>query len=125
MYELCQLSLTHLGGELHARQTRCRQQLGKLLFRGRPFEWHAVKEQLRSSRAQQQTLIGILRDRSAQFVPGDTQLLDSSNMLVAVETGKFQENIQAADKGSPGGGLRVRFHRVQWHVIPVLQRRSA
>ena len=125
VHEFCQLLLTHLSGELYARQTRCGQQLGELLFRRRPFQWHTIQQQLRSGRSEQQTLIGVFRNGGAQLVPGDAQLLDSSNMLVTVEACKFQEDIQTADKSSPGGGLGVHFHRVEWHVIPVLQRGSA
>ena len=125
MYELRQLLFTHLSGKLHARQSRRRQELSELLFRRRPFQWHTVQEQLRSGRPQQQSLVGTFRDRGAQFVPRNTQLFGGSSVVVSVEPGKFQENIQTSDKSSACGGLGVRFHRVKWHVIPVLQRGSA
>jgi hypothetical protein len=89
MYELCQLLLTHLSGELHAGQSRCRQELCELLLYRRAFQWHAIQKQLCSGRPQQQPLIGVLRNRGAQLVPRDAQLLDGSNMVVSVEAGKL------------------------------------
>ncbi len=65
MYELRQLLFAHLSGELHARQSGRRQELSELLFRRRPFQWHTVQEQLRAGRPEQQSLVGILRDRGA------------------------------------------------------------
>jgi hypothetical protein len=85
MYELCQLLFTHLGGELHARQPRSRQELCELFLCRRAFQWHAIQKQLRSGCPQQQSLVGILRNGGTQFVPGNTQLPGGASMVVPVK----------------------------------------
>jgi hypothetical protein len=88
------------GGEkLNACQSGSGKQLSELFFGGSAFQGNAVKQQLRTSRAQHEARIRPSGNGRVQLTPGDVQLFDSTAVLETVQTGKFQENVQASYEG--------------------------
>jgi hypothetical protein len=88
------------GGEkLNAGESGSGKQLSELLFGGSAFQGNAVKQQLRTSRAQHEARVRPSGNGLVQLTPGDVQLFDSTAVLETVQTGKLQENVQASYEG--------------------------
>ena len=88
------------GKELDASQACRREQLGELLFRWRSFQRHAIQQKCVFRGPEQQPCVCPHGNGRAQFLPGDLQLFVGPGVLVAVQAGKFQQNVQASYEGA-------------------------
>jgi hypothetical protein len=115
-----QISLMRIPRALaRAADARGGKQFCKLFFRGSALERHTIQQQLRTARAEQQTCIGCVWNGRAQFLPGTIELLDRADMVIPVQTGKLQENVQASDEGPCCGRFGVDcLHMSQWDYLP-------
>ena len=104
------LFLRHGSKKLHAGQPRRREQLRELLFRRRSFQRHAIQQKLGIRGPEKQPPICPQRNGGAQFLPGDLELFDGTGVLVAVQAGKLQQNVQASYESASRRRFGVCFH---------------
>jgi hypothetical protein len=96
--------------KLHTCEPCGGEQQCELLFCGRPFQRHTIQQQLRMRRSKQKPRVRPQGDSRAQLLPGGLELFDSPGVLVAVQAGKLQEDIQASYEGASGRCFWVCFH---------------
>src|SRR5579884_925949 len=108
--EARQLFLSDRRKKLNACQARCGEQLGKLFFRRRAFERNSIQQELRARRSEQESCVRSLQNGGLQLLPGSLKLLHSATVLVAVEAGELQQNIEAAHERAARRRLWIRPH---------------
>jgi len=96
--------------KLHTGQACCAEQLCKLLLRRRPFQRHAIQQELRIRRPQQQPAVCPHRNCGAKFLPGNLQLFVCPGMIVPVQACKLQQDVQASYESASGRCFCVYFH---------------
>ena len=96
VHEPANLFFRYGSEKLYAGQAGGAEQLRELLFRGRSFQGHAIQQKLRIRRPQQQAALRPKRDSCPQLLPSDLELFFGPGMLVPVQAGKLQENVQAS-----------------------------
>jgi hypothetical protein len=109
-HEAADLFFRNRSEKLDAGQTRRGEQLRELLFRGRSFQGHAIQQQLRIRRSEQQARVRPHGDGGAQLLPCDLELFDGPGMLVAVQASKLQQDVQASYESASGRCFWVCFH---------------
>ena len=77
---------------------------------GAPFQGNTIQQQLRTRGAQQQTRFASRRNRPAQLFPRGVNLFHRSRVIVTVQAGKLQQDVQAANKCASRSAFRIRFH---------------
>lgn len=105
-----QLFLVDAREKLHAGQARRGQQLCKLSFSRRTFQRHAIQQKLRTRRAQQQTALYFQRNGFVQLLRSNLELFERTDMVMAVQSGKLQQDIQASYESASGRCFWVCFH---------------
>jgi hypothetical protein len=96
--------------ELYAGQACGAEQLRELLFSRRTFQRHSIQQKLRIRRSEQHPLVRPYGNGGAQLLPRNLELFDRPGMFVAVQAGKFQQNVQASYEGASGSCFWVYFH---------------
>ncbi len=82
-----------------------------MFFSRRAFERHAIEKELIARRAKKKPGVAAHGNSGMKLVEGDVQLLGGPHVVVAVEPGKLQQNVETSHKGAAGGGSWIHgFH---------------
>jgi hypothetical protein len=107
--EARELRLSQSRREVDAGDSGGGEQLRETSFAGRRPQRHAIEQDLIARSAEKHAAPPAILQRLAQFLPCGFKLLRRFHVAELVQPRKFQQNVEAADKGSRPA-LRVRTH---------------
>jgi hypothetical protein len=96
---------------MQAGNFRAGEQLREAALGRGSFEGHAIEQELRAAGAQQQAALAALGKRGVQLLADDVELRHTARVFHSIQAGKFEQHIEAADKGTGGRRFGVCGHR--------------